>query len=165
MGNGKSGRSGLLDDDSGQSRSNRTGKLHCRKWIKEMNLRTLGKTHAFTIVEMMFATAAASAIVAVTLTSSVALQKTLSQIDNYSATQMQQIRIVDYLSRDVKRGLSVTSSLDLQTVTISIPRYIIQAGDPDESDPRCSPNCIGKSRYPIRTYAAPTPGATPSVLR
>ena len=47
-----------------------------------MNLRTLGKTHAFTIVEMMFATAAASAIVAVTLTSSVALQKTLSQIDN-----------------------------------------------------------------------------------
>jgi hypothetical protein len=125
-----------------------------------MKLGTLGKTHAFTVVEMMFATAAASAIVAVTLTSSIALQKTLNQIDNYSATQMQQIRIVDYLSRDVKRGLSVTSSLDLQTVTISIPRYIVQAGDPEASDP----SRIGTARLPIRTYASPTPGATPQLL-
>jgi hypothetical protein len=160
MGNGESGRSGLLDDDGGQSRSNRTDNLHRRKWIKEMKLGTLGKTHAFTVVEMMFATAAASAIVAVTLTSSVALQKTFNQIDNYSATQMQQIRIVDYLARDVKRGLSVTSSLDLQTVTISIPRYIVQAGDPEASNP----SLIGTSRLPIRTYASPTPGATPSAL-
>ena len=108
----------------------------------------------------MIAIAAASAIVGVTLTSSVGLQKTFNQIDDYSSTQMQQIRIVDYLSRDVKRGLRVTSSVDLQTVTISIPRYIVQAGDPEASDP----SRIGTSRLPIRTYASPTPGATPQAL-
>jgi len=160
VGNGESGRSGLLDNDGGQSHSNRTDKLHRRKWIKEMKLGTLGKTHAFTIVEMMIAIAAASAIVGVTLTSSVGLQKTFNQIDDYSSTQMQQIRIVDYLSRDVKRGLRVTSSVDLQTVTISIPRYIVQAGDPEASDP----SRIGTSRLPIRTYASPTPGGTPQAL-
>jgi uncharacterized cupin superfamily protein len=44
---------------------------------------------------------------------------------------MQQIRIVDYLSRDVKRGLIVTTSVDLQTVTVTVPNYIIQKGDPE----------------------------------
>jgi len=42
---------------------------------------------------------------------------------------MQQVRIVDYLSRDVNRGLSVTTSVDLQTLTVDVPNYIIQAGD------------------------------------
>jgi hypothetical protein len=64
---------------------------------------------------------------------------------------MQQIRIVDYLARDVKRGLSVTSSVDLQTVTIAIPKYIIQAGDPD-----ASASLIGTPRSPIRTYGSGT---------
>ncbi|MEP6685897.1 MAG: hypothetical protein ABJB22_03895 [Verrucomicrobiota bacterium] len=79
----------------------------------------------------MLAIAIASAILGVTLTSSMALQRTFKAVDTYFATHMQQIRIVDYLARDVKRGLSVTSSLDTQTVTVLIPRYIIQAGDSD----------------------------------
>lgn len=79
----------------------------------------------------MVAIACASIILAATLTSSVALQKSFAQIENYSSTHMQQIRIVDYLARDVRRGFSVTSSVDLQTVTVSIPKYIYQAGDAD----------------------------------
>ena len=77
-----------------------------------MKLGILAKTYAFTIAEMMIAIAIASAILAVTLTSSVALQRSFNEVDNYSATHMQQIRIVDYLARDVRRGLSVTSSID-----------------------------------------------------
>ena len=113
-----------------------------------MKLGISAKTHAFTLTEMMVAIAIASTILAVTLTSSIALQRSFNEVDNYSTTHMQQIRIVDYLARDVRRGLSVTSSVDKQTVTITIPKYIYQAGDTD------LPNAslIGTPRRPKRVY-------------
>jgi len=110
-----------------------------------MKLGIPAKTHAFTLIEMMVAIATASAILGVTLTSSIALQRSFKALDNYFATHMQQIRIVDFLARDVRRGLSVTSSFDQQTVTINIPKYIIQAGDPD-----ATASNIGTPRSPTR---------------
>lgn len=112
-----------------------------------MKLKISPNNYAFTITEMMIAIAIASTILAVTLTSSVALQRSFSEVDNYSTTHMQQIRIVDYLARDVRRGLSVTSSVDRQMVTIKIPKYIIQAGDSD-----ATPSTIGTPRLPTRTW-------------
>src|SRR5438552_15712103 len=94
-----------------------------------MKLKILAKNHAFTLIEMMIAIAIAFAILGVTLTSSISLEKSLNSVDNYFATHMQQIRIVDYLVRDVRRGFSVTSSVDKQTVMLKITRYIIQASD------------------------------------
>jgi hypothetical protein len=58
---------------------------------------------------------------------------------------MQQIRIIDYLARDVKRGLIVTTSVDLQTVTVMVPNYIIQSGDPEAV---ANPSLIGTPRTP-----------------
>ncbi len=100
------------------------------------------KTDAFTLSEMMIAMAITTIIVAATVTASVALQKSFSAVDKYFATHMQQIRIVGYIARDVKRGLSVTSSVDHQTIVIQIPKYIIQAGDPE------NPSRIGTPRDP-----------------
>ena len=117
-----------------------------------MRLGIPAKTHAFTLIEMMVAIATASAILGVILTSSIALQRSFKALDNYFATHMQQIRIVDFLARDVRRGLSVTSSFDQQTVTITIPKYIIQAGDSDANALN-----IGTPRSPTRTYVS-TPG-------
>jgi prepilin-type N-terminal cleavage/methylation domain-containing protein len=114
-----------------------------------MKLKISPNTYAFTLTEMMIAIAIASTILAVTLTSSVALQRSFNEIDNYSTTHMQQIRIVDFLARDVRRGLSVTSSVDLQTVTITIPKYIIQAGDPEAI---ANASSIGTPRLPKRVY-------------
>ncbi|HAK06521.1 MAG TPA: hypothetical protein DCO65_04520, partial [Spartobacteria bacterium] len=116
-----------------------------------MRLGIPAKTHAFTLTEMMVAIAIASIILGVTVTSSIALQRSFNSTDNYLATQMQQIRIVDFLARDVRRGLSVTRSFDKQTVTITIPKYIIQAGDSD-ARPSPSPSNIGTARSPTRTY-------------
>src|SRR5205814_5926128 len=87
-----------------------------------MKLKILAKNHAFTLIEMMIAIAIAFAILGVTLTSSISLEKSFNSVDNYFATHMQQIRIVDYLARDVRRGFSVTSSVDKQTVTVKIDR-------------------------------------------
>jgi hypothetical protein len=56
---------------------------------------------------------------------------------------MQQVRIVDYLGRDVRRGLSVTTSTDKQSVTVRLPNYIIQAGDADATSAN-----IGTPRQP-----------------
>jgi hypothetical protein len=49
----------------------------------------------------------------------------------------------------VKRGLIVTTSVDLQSVTMSVPRYIIQAGDPEAI---ADPESIGMPRDPTVAY-------------
>jgi prepilin-type N-terminal cleavage/methylation domain-containing protein len=120
-----------------------------------MKLQRRSQSDAFTLWEMLISLAIVATILAVTLTSSIALQKSLNEADNYISTQMQQIRIIDYLNRDVKRGLSVISSVDRQTVTIALPRYIIQGpSDGYTGDPEAiaDPTLIGTPRSPIRTY-------------
>jgi len=114
-----------------------------------MKLKTSTSRLAFTLAEMMIALSASSVLLGATLTSSTSLQKSFNAIDTYFATHMQQIRIVDYLSRDVKRGLVVTTSADLQTVTITVPNYIIQAGDPEAV---VNPALVGTPRTPTMTY-------------
>jgi prepilin-type N-terminal cleavage/methylation domain-containing protein len=114
-----------------------------------MNLKPSRTSLAFTLPEMMLAIAVSSVVLGATLTSSASLQKSFNAIDSYFATHMQQIRIVDYLSRDVKRGLIVTTSADLQTVTVKVPNYIIQEGDPEAI---LNPALVGTARTPTITY-------------
>lgn len=108
----------------------------------------------FTLAELLITMAIGSAILGVIFTSAIALQKSFTAVDNYFGAHMQQIRIVDYLARDVRRGLSVTSSTDRRTVTIKIPKYIIQAGDSDATvsnigTPRSPSLAIGNGDYNI----------------
>jgi len=114
-----------------------------------MRLKNSSKRFAFTLPEITLALAVSGVVFGATLTSSTSLQKSFNAIDNYFGTHMQQIRIVDYLSRDVKRGLSVTTSADLQTVTVTIPNYIIQAGDPEAV---VNPGLVGTPRTPTMAY-------------
>jgi prepilin-type N-terminal cleavage/methylation domain-containing protein len=114
-----------------------------------MKLRLSRHNTAFTLPEIMLAMALSSVGLGATLTSSTSLQKSFSAIDAYFGTHMQQIRIVDYLSRDVKRGLVVTTSADLQTVTITVPNYVIRAGDPEAV---ANPALVGTPRTPTMTY-------------
>jgi type II secretory pathway component PulJ len=114
-----------------------------------MKLKLSLKHFAFTLPEMTLALAASSVVLGATLTSSTSLQKSFNAVDNYFGTHMQQIRIVDYLSRDVKRGLIVTTSADLQTVTVTMPNYIIQPGDPEAV---ATPALVGTARTPTMIY-------------
>jgi type II secretory pathway pseudopilin PulG len=125
------------------------------------------KTQAFTLAEMLIAMGISLALIAVTLTTSVALQKSFSSVDNYFGTHMQQIRIVDYLARDVRRGLSVYTSTDKHTVTVNLPKYIIQAGDADATasnigTPRAPSLAVVNADYNINYL--PTPTSSPSVV-
>lgn len=114
-----------------------------------MKLNPSLKKLAFTLPEMMLALATSGVVLGATLTSSGSLKKSFNAIDNYFGTHMQQVRIVDYLSRDVKRGLIVTTSVDLQTVSITIPNYVIQAGDPEAV---INPALVGTPRTPTMVY-------------
>jgi hypothetical protein len=114
-----------------------------------MRLRNSRKGFAFTLPEITLALALSGVVFGATLTSSTSLQKSFNAIDNYFGTHMQQVRIVDYLSRDVKRGLIVTTSADLQTVTVTVPNYIIQAGDPEAL---VNPASVGTARTPTMAY-------------
>jgi hypothetical protein len=114
-----------------------------------MKLSTSNKLSGSTFAEMMIGLSVSSLIAAAAITASVGLQKSFNAVDNFFATQMQQIRIIDYLSRDVNRGLSVTTSVDLQSVTVNVPNYLIKAGD---AEAVANPALIGTPRTPTVSY-------------
>ena len=116
-----------------------------------MTLKSLQKTAGFTLGEMFVSISVGSIVLAAAIASSVSLQKSFSAVDNYFATHMQQVRIVDYLGRDVNRGLSVTTSVDRQSVSIDVPDYIIRAGD---SEAITDPSLIGTPRTPTVAYTS-----------
>src|SRR5882757_2168332 len=105
-----------------------------------MKLKTSQSNAGFTLSEMLVSLSLSSIILAAAITSGVTLQKSFAVVDNYFSTQMQQVRIIDYLNRDVKRGLIVTTSVDLQSVTMNLPNYIIKTGDPEAV---VNPNLVG----------------------
>jgi prepilin-type N-terminal cleavage/methylation domain-containing protein len=116
-----------------------------------MKLKSSPKIAGFTLSELLVSLSLSSIVLAAAVTSGVSLQKSFNAIDNYFTTHMQQIRIIDYLNRDVKRGLVVTTSVDLQSVTMTVPNYIIQAGDPEAV---ADPSVIGTPRTPTISYTS-----------
>ena len=92
-----------------------------------MRLDGIGR-EGFTLLEMVLALAVGSLMLAAVVAASVCLQKSFAAVDNYFASHLQQVRIIDYLNRDVKRAYIVTSSTDPQTVTCILPNYLIDNG-------------------------------------
>jgi type II secretory pathway component PulJ len=116
-----------------------------------MKLNTSHHSAGFTLTSVLVSLALSSVVLAAGITSGVSLQKSFNAVDNYFTTHMQQIRIIDYLNRDVKRGLIVTTSVDLQSVSVTMPKYLIQAGDPEAVS---NPNLIGTPRTPTISYSS-----------
>ena len=119
-----------------------------------MKLKTSQSIAGFTLGEMLVSLSLSSIVLAAAITWGVSLQKSFSAVDNYLTTHMQQIRIIDYLARDVNRGLAVTTSVDLQSVTVNVPNYLIQAGDPEAV---ADPSSIGTPRTPTISYTTAGP--------
>lgn len=82
----------------------------------------------FTLIEMLLALSVGSLMLAAIVAASVCLQKSFVAIDDFFTSHLQQVRIIDYLSRDVKRAYIVTSSTNPQTVTCILPNYLIDNG-------------------------------------
>lgn len=86
------------------------------------------ENQGFTLGEMMMAVTIGSFILAAAIGSSVSLQKSFSAVENYFSAHIQQIRVIDYLSRDVKRSYIVNTSVDKLTVNCTVPNYIVPNG-------------------------------------
>ena len=82
----------------------------------------------FTLIEMLLAVSVGSLMLAAIVAASVCLQKSFNAVDDYFDSHLQQVRIIDYLSRDVKRAYIVTSSTSPQTVTCILPNYLVDNG-------------------------------------
>lgn len=130
-----------------------------------MKLKSLPKITGFTLYELLIAMSISSVVIGAAMTSGIALQKSFKAVDSYFGTHMQQIRIIDYLSRDVKRGLIVTTAVSPQSVTVTIPNYLIKSGD---SEAIANPSLVGTARTPTITYTAsglqPNYGSTTSTV-
>jgi prepilin-type N-terminal cleavage/methylation domain-containing protein len=114
-----------------------------------MKLASSQKIAGFTLSELLVTVSLSSIVLAAAITSAVCLQKSFNAADNYLATHIQQVRIIDYLNRDVKRGLIVTTSVDLQSVTMTLPNYLIQASD---ADGIANPSLVNTPRTPTISY-------------
>ena len=110
-----------------------------------MNLTLRNKIQGFTLVEVVIAAAIGSMILAAIITSAVSLHRTFAAVDDFFSVHLQQIRIIDYLSRDVKRS-TIVHSTDKNTLSCWIPKYIIEAGDTDAA------SGVGKRRTPVINY-------------
>lgn len=104
------------------------------------------ENHGFTLAEVMIAVGIGSFTLSALFLSATALKKSMTAVDRYFATHVQQIRIIDYLSRDVKRSTIVQTSPDRLNVKCWIPNYVIQAND---SEALANPSLVGTRRTPV----------------
>ena len=132
-----------------------------------MKLIKSKKNHGFTLTEVMVAVGLGSLILTAIFLSATALRKSMAAVDSYFSTHVQQIRIIDYLSRDVKRSTIVRTSSDKLTIQCWIPKYVVKATDPDGI---ANPALVGTRRTPVITsrlnvykvdYGTPNYAVTP----
>jgi len=112
------------------------------------------QNQGFTLIEMMLAVSIGSLMLAATVAASICLQRSFNAVDNYFASHVQQVRIIDSLSRDVRRAYIVTTSSDLQTVTCIIPNYLVDNGSNQPT--RAAPTLSLVGNKVVANYQAST---------
>jgi prepilin-type N-terminal cleavage/methylation domain-containing protein len=122
----------------------------------------------FTLVEIMVGIGLGTIVLGAIIAASVSLNRTFAAVDNFFSTHLQQVRIIDYLNRDVKRSNIAEISADAQTIYCWVPKYIIQPGDSDATadniNTRRTPTVTKKSiGYQVDYYPSTStngPGGT-----
>ncbi len=79
------------------------------------------RTGGFTLVEVIVATAVYSILFAALASGAVALQRSFSATEKYSKSVSDQLRILDYVNRDVRRASAVTITLNSKRLNLTLP--------------------------------------------
>jgi Tfp pilus assembly protein PilW len=85
----------------------------------------------FTLVEIMVSMGLGMLVLGVIITASIALNRSFTAVDKFFSTHVQQVRILDYLNRDVKRSNIAEISANAQTIYCWVPKYVVEPGDTD----------------------------------
>jgi Tfp pilus assembly protein PilW len=86
---------------------------------------------AFTLVEIMVGVALGIIVLGAIIAATVSLNRTFAAVDNFFSTHLQQVRIIDYLNRDIKRSNIAEISANAQTIYCWVPKYVVDPGDTD----------------------------------
>lgn len=87
---------------------------------------------AFTLMEAMIGAAVSSIVLATLATGSIALMRSYNASEDYSTAQADQLRVLDYIARDVRRALTVTVTATPPKLTLTLPDQYAGA-DPDRT--------------------------------
>lgn len=105
-----------------------------------------------TFVEMMVASAVLSVVASAVLVGSITLQKSFRASQQFALSQASQLRLIDYVSLDLRRALSVTIP-QRDRIHLQIPGYY--NADGSIRDPQIVRNSNGRSgiRYGVSSIA------------
>src|SRR3954447_10877236 len=73
-------------------------------------MRATARTSGFTMAEMMIAMAGSAIIIGALMFSSLGLQRAFRASELYAAAQADQRRLLDYLTRDLRRSVGIATS-------------------------------------------------------
>src|SRR5512140_1385223 len=74
-----------------------------------------------TLVETLVATAASTAMLAGLMTAAVALQRGFSAVDHQVTSQEDQMRVIDYITRDLQRASTTQVTNSGRMLTLTVP--------------------------------------------
>lgn len=90
------------------------------------------KCTGFTLVEMMVSVSIGGLILAAMVLGAAAFQNVFFAADDYYQSTADQMRVMDYISRDIRCAISGSTANSGQTLTVNLPDYI----DPATNQPR-----------------------------
>lgn len=126
--------------------------MDCRKNSPQAHLR------AMTIPEVMVAAAILSMVMAALVVGVSTLQRTFRASQYHSKSQIEQARLLDYVARDLRRALTVSTDTfeGSSRIKITIPDYYDEKGTPDDTldDTLNQPRIVGRT---IEYGTAPIP--------
>jgi prepilin-type N-terminal cleavage/methylation domain-containing protein len=111
-----------------------------------------GRAGGFTLVEIMVAMVVYSTLFAALAAGVVALQRSFSATEKYSRSVSEQLRILDYVARDVRRASAVTITQYSKKLDLTVPDQYANAGT------------SRTFRTPSVSMAAVTYGTTPGTV-
>jgi len=139
-------------------------------------IRLPSGSHAFTLAEMMIALTGSIIILGALLLSSTQLQRALYASERYAGQQASQRRLIDYLSRDLRRAVGIATTTNVNglggvrlagssvmienglSLAITLPGYYQSESPSDETYDEALPVVVAGNAVDYGTSAGHAPG-------
>lgn len=125
--------------------------------MKKLRLSRVGCRSAVALVEVILASAISVTLASMLAVGLVTVQRTFAASEHHAKTQAAQLRILDYIARDIRRATTVAVRADGAGLDLTIPDYYVSP-DPKNTktrDPEINQNgdvIYGDRGIPISYY-------------
>lgn len=93
-------------------------------------MKTIAKQSGFTLTELMIAVAVSVIGLAAAFSAAITMQRCFVAGEEFASDKLEQSRLSDYLALDLRRALSVQGPSGNTLLTVTIPDYFDDAGNP-----------------------------------